>query len=285
LSSGLRVRTGGRMKHRTAGFILAATAIASAQTQPSFEVASIKPSNSADRRPLFKSEPGGSFTALNVPVKQLIELAYNVKDYQISGGPGWMASDLFDITAKADGPADFVRNSLMLQSLLAERFHLVIRRETKEMSVYALVVSKNGPKFKDAHESDPNIPQLQGRPDLQGNGARPRVSIIRRGRLTTQGSSMPGFASQLSSVLGRTVLDKTALTGMYDLTLEWQPDENQAAMFQAMGVPEGFGAPPPDWPGPTLFTALEEQLGLRLESQKGPVEIFAIERIEKPSGN
>jgi uncharacterized protein (TIGR03435 family) len=272
------------MKHRIAGFLLA-TAIACAQVPQSFEVASIKPSNSADRRSLFKYEPGGRFTSLNVPVKQLIEIAYEIKDYQISGGPGWMASDLFDVVAKANDSATFDQYSPMLQSLLAERFHLVIRRETREMPVYALVVSKNGPKFKDAHESDPNIPQLKGRADLAGNGARPRVSIIRRGRLTTQGSSMPGLASQLSSILGRTVLDKTALTGMYDLKLEWQPDENQVAMFQAMGVPEGFGAPPPDWPGPTLFTALEEQLGLRLESQKGPVEMFAIERIEKPSEN
>jgi uncharacterized protein (TIGR03435 family) len=142
-----------------------------------------------------------------------------------------------------------------------------------------------GRSLRTPTKSDPNIPQLQGRTDLPGNGALPRVSIIRRGRLTTQGTNMPALADQLSSVLGRTVLDKTALTGMYDLTLEWQPDENQVVMFRAMGVPAGFGAPPPDWPGPTLFTALEEQLGLRLESQKGPVEMFTIERIEKPSEN
>jgi uncharacterized protein (TIGR03435 family) len=141
-------------------------------------------------------------------VKRLIEVAYGIKDYQISGGPGWMASDLFDITAKADGPVTFDRQLLMLQSLLADRFHLVIRRDTREMPVYALLVSKNGPKFKDAHESDPNIPQLQGRADLPGNGARPRVTIIRRGRLATQGISMAGLVPQLSSVLGRTVLDK-----------------------------------------------------------------------------
>jgi uncharacterized protein (TIGR03435 family) len=272
------------MNHRFAAFVLTA-GILWAQAQPSFEVASIKPSNSADQRPFFKFEPGGRLSVLNVPVKRLIELAYDINDYQISGGPGWMGSDLFDITAKADGPVAFDRQPLMLQSLLDDRFHLVIHRETREMPVYALVVSKTGPKFKDAHESDPNIPQLQGRTDLPGNGARPRVTIIRRGRLTTQGINIPAFAFQLSRVLGRRVLDNTGLTGMYDLNLEWQPDENQAAMFQAMGVPEGFGAPPPDWPGPTLFTALEEQLGLRLESRKGPVEMFAIEKIEKPSEN
>jgi uncharacterized protein (TIGR03435 family) len=96
---------------------------------------------------------------------------------------------------------------------------------------------------------------------------------------------METLAWRLSGFLGRTVLDKTGLKAQYDLKLEWVPDENQIAMFQAMGVPEGNGAPPPDWQGPTLFTALEEQLGLKLDSQKGPVEMFMIERVEKPSDN
>jgi len=96
---------------------------------------------------------------------------------------------------------------------------------------------------------------------------------------------MMALAGQLSNFLGRAVVDKTGLTGIYDLKLEWVPDENQVAMFSAMGVPEGFGAPAPDWPGPTLFTALEEQLGLKLDSQKGSVETFAINRVERPSAN
>jgi uncharacterized protein (TIGR03435 family) len=96
---------------------------------------------------------------------------------------------------------------------------------------------------------------------------------------------MPGLAAQLANVVGRTVVDRTGLTGIYDLMLEWAPDENQVANFQAIGVPEGFGAPAPEWQGPTLFTALEEQLGLKLESQKGPVEMFTIERAERPSAN
>ena len=96
---------------------------------------------------------------------------------------------------------------------------------------------------------------------------------------------MMGFADRLSSILGRTVVDKTGLAGTYDLKLEWQPDENQVAMFQAMRVPEGYGAPAPDPLGPSLFTALPEQLGLQLDSDKGPVEIFVIERVERPSAN
>ena len=96
---------------------------------------------------------------------------------------------------------------------------------------------------------------------------------------------MTGLAFELSNILGRMVVDKTGLTGGYDLKLEWQPDENQVAMFQALGVPEGYGAPPADPLGPSLFAALQEQLGLKIESQKGPVEMFVIERIERPSAN
>ncbi len=173
----------------------------------------------------------------------------------------------------------------MIQSLLAERFQLVMRRDTKEMQVYALVVAKNGPKFKDVKESDPNMVDLSNRPDLAGAGARARFTMIRRGRLTAQGSNMKALSNRLSDFLGRTVLDKPGLAETYEIKLEWVPDEYQVSMFSAMGVPEGFGAPAADWPGPTLFTALEEQLGLKLESQKGPVEVFTIERIERPSAN
>jgi uncharacterized protein (TIGR03435 family) len=197
----------------------------------------------------------------------LIGEAYRIKPFQIVGGPSWVGSDLFEITAKADGSADYDKVMLMLQSLLAERFQLVIRRETKEMPVYSLLVAKGGPKFKQATEP------ISGR------------TIVRRGLMSSDGIEMPMFIGLLSSFLGRSVVDKTGLTGKFDLKVQWQPDENQVAMFQAMGVPEGFGAPPPDPLGPTLFTALQAQLGLRLESQRGPVEVLVIERVAKPTEN
>jgi uncharacterized protein (TIGR03435 family) len=273
------------MKVRIAGFLLAAS-IAGAQTQPKFEVASIKPSNSADRRKMFDIQPGGRVTVANFTVKRLIQQAYGIKDFQISGGPGWTGTDPFDISAKPEiATTNYDQIKLMLQSLLAERFQLVVRRDTKEVPVYALVVDKSGSKFKEATESDPNVVDLSQRPDLARAGGRPRFTIIRRGRLTAQGTDMRSFADVLSNFLGRVVVDKTTLIGSYDVKLEWVPDENQVAMFQTMGVPEGFGAPAPDWHGPSLFAALPEQLGLKLESQKGPVEIFTIERIERPSGN
>jgi len=232
-----------------------------------FEVASVKPSNSEDRRPFFDFQNAGQFRAANVTVRRLIQTAYRIKDYQISGGPSWLGSDLYDVTAKPETPPTQEQLMLMIQSLLAERFQLVLRRDSKEMPVYGLVVTKNGPKLKAGDES------------------APKIIRVRRGLLTAPQGNMPMLADQLSNVLGRAVIDRTGLSGRYDLKLEWVPDEYQVAMFGAMGVPEGFGAPPPDWHGPTLFTALEEQLGLRLESQKGSVEMFAIEHIERPSAN
>jgi len=253
------------MTYRIASLLLTA-GLAYAQTRPSFEVASVKPVNPEDRRLSFNLQPGGRVN-LKGTLNKLVGWAYNIKPFQISGGPSWMGSDLFEITAKAEGTADHDRVLLMLQSLLAERFQLVIRHETREMPVYALLVAKGGPKFKEAKEPSP------GR------------TIVRRGLLSGERIGMTAFIGPLSSFLGRTVVDKTGLTGSYDLKMQWQPDENQVAMFQAMGVPEGFGAPPPDPLGPTLFTALQEQLGLRLESQKGPVEVLVIERVQRPTEN
>jgi bla regulator protein blaR1 len=272
------------VKRVIAAFILTAS-LSFAQTQPSFEVASIKPSNSADTRKLFTIEPGGRFIARNTTVKFLIQEAYRIKDFQISGATGWVASELFDIVAKQDSSAKPEQFRAMLQSLLADRFQLVFHRDTSEMPVYALVVAKNGPKFKEANESDPNIVDLGKRPDLARGDGRPRFTIIRRGRLVAQSTDMAALADDLANFLGRTVVDRTGLAGSYDVKLEWVPDENQVAMFQAMGVPEGFGAPPADWQGPSLVTALEEQLGLKLDSQKGPVEMFTIKRVERPSEN
>ena len=271
------------MKRGVIAMILAPLALA--QTAPSFEVASIKPSNSTDRRQFFNIQPSGQIALRNLTVKRLIAWAYDLKQYQISGGPGWIDSDLFDVSAKPESPAKPEVIKQMLQSLMAERFQLVVRRETREMPGYALVVAKNGPKFKEVQESDPNLIDLSARPDLAGRGGRPRIAIVRRGRLTIQGADMPLLVSQLSNILGRAVVDETGLTGTYDLKLEWVPDEYQVTMFQSLGVPDGFGAPAADWQGPTLFTALEEQLGLKLESQRGPVEMFLVESVQKPSEN
>jgi bla regulator protein BlaR1 len=257
------------------------------QPQLAFETISIKTSTSADHRRFFNGPDasGGQFTAANATVRSLIRLAYDVKDFQIEGAPDWTGSTLFDIAAKLPGPTDRSQFRLMLQSLLADRFHLAVRRETKAMPGYSLTIADYGLKIKEAHDSDPAIPQLAGRKDLPVISGRPSVSIVRRGRLITQSANMAGVAGHLSETLGQTVTDATHLTGIYDLNLEWAPDQIQIANFQAMGVPEGFGAPPPGWQGPTLFAAVEDQLGLKLIPTQAPQEFLMVDHVEQPPAN
>ena len=273
---------------------------------PTFEVASIKPNHSGDRGVRIGNSPG-RFTATNVTPKMLIEFAYNIKDPQLSGGPSWITSERYDIDAKVpEGPdnalklgGEFMdmheqRRRQMVQSLLADRFKLTITRETKDLPVYELVVAKGGPKF---HETtvpppDPNAAPTSPEPPRPGQPFRGRGirMAFGRGQLDMNGAPMNAFASALSDQLGRNVLDKTGLKGNYDLSLQWTPEEGQGRMFGgAPGGPDGRpasdSAPPPDASGPSIFTAIQEQLGLKLESAKGPVETLVIASIERPSEN
>jgi len=158
----------------------------------------------------------------------------------------------------------------MLQSLLLDRFKLTFHRETKDLAVYALVTGKNGPKL---HASETA-------------GEMKRQFRIGRGQINLEGATMAGLADALSNLVGRNVLDRTGISGNYDIKLEWTPDESEPSMFK--GPPAdgaGAGAPAPDASGPSVFTAIQEQLGLKLEAQKGPVEVMVIEHIEKASEN
>ncbi len=261
---------------------------------PTFEVASIKPSDPSSRMIMLRNAPGGRFTANGITAKLLITQAYNVRDFQISGGPSWMDSARYDITATVAGSSDSSgdlrtmsedqRNAFMeqqrlrLQALLADRFQLQFHRSTKELPVYALVIAKNGPKLQEVKDTDGS--PTPGGP--KGRGMR-----MGRGELTSQGTPMQFFVQALSQQLGRTVIDKTGLKGIYNFKLTWTPDPGQGGgMFRGPdGGPPPDAAPPPDTQGPSIFTALQEQLGLKLEAQKGPVEILMIDRIEKPTEN
>jgi bla regulator protein BlaR1 len=272
-----------------------------AQSQrPSFEVASIKPNKSADGRVMIMNRPGGRFSATGITVKMLMGFAYNVKDDQISGATGWMDTDHFDIEAKEEAPAadapklspeeQMEQRRLMLQSLLADRFKLTLRHETKELPVYALVVAKGGPKLKESADppADPGAPPVPPPPPGPPNGGPPPRGMIQigSGNLAVNGIELRVFADVLSRQIGRIVLDKTGLTGKYEFTLKWTPDERQGQMFKGAGdggAPRDTAAPPEA--GPSIFTALQDQLGLKLESQKAPVDLLVIERIERPSAN
>ncbi len=241
--------------------------IARAQTAAAFEVASIKPSAPGQHGVRIQIAPGGRLTASNVSVKMLIGQAYEVREFQISGGPGWLGSQHYDITAKAESDDNIGPEKLrpMMQALLADRFQLKFHRDTKEAPIYALVVAKNGPKL---------LENAGG-----GQGSQMRMG---RGELSGQQIAMPMLANQLAQQLGRSVLDKTGLKGQYDIKLTWTPGEESQSFGPREGNPE---APPPDSSGPSIFTALQEQLGLKLESQKGPVELLIIDSIEKASDN
>jgi bla regulator protein blaR1 len=256
-----------------------------------FEVASIKPSGSDDRRVSIMMQPGGGLRTTGSTLKMLLTMAYDVREFQISGGPAWINTDRYDIMAKAErsmgaeNPLDDPRKMTeeqrktvgdqmreRLRALLADRFQLTLHRESKEQSVYALVVAKNGPKLQESQTKEGTGPHGMMR--------------MGRGELSGQGVQLDMLAKTLSSQLGRTVIDRTGLKGNFDFKLTWTPDPGQSATPLGGGPPPGADAPPPPDPnGPSVFTALQEQLGLRLESQKGPVEMLVIDRVEKPSEN
>jgi uncharacterized protein (TIGR03435 family) len=207
-----------------------------------------------------------------VNLKLLMTVAYDVRDFQIVGGPGWLATDRFDIVAKAEGVPDQLTPEQfrpMLVALIEDRFQLKIHRETKEMPVYALVVAKNGTKLK-ANAGEPGPRLRMGRGQL--NGTKVPLKML---------------VQQLAQQLGRPVVDKTGLTGDYDFTLTWTPQPGEGgAMFAGPGGPGGPEGPPPSDPdGPSIFAAIQEQLGLKLESDKGPVEILVLDQVEKPTEN
>jgi bla regulator protein blaR1 len=267
---------------------------------PVFEVASIKPNNSGDGRVMLGLQPGGRFTATNVPLRLLIRNAYQLQDFQIVGAPSWIGSERYDIVAKAEdgtpietpsldrsGPS---RVQLMMRALLAERFQLVVHNETRELPIYALVPARSDGKLgPDLHKSDTDCNAVlaagqRGRglappPPPQPGERLPCGIRIGMGNMTIGGAPLFQIANAIANFIGRTVVDKTGLSGNYDANLTWTPD-------QMPQRPPGAPEPPPIDPnGPSIFTALQEQLGLKLDSQKGPVAVLVIDRVERPKEN
>ena len=233
-----------------------------------FEVATIKPSI-PDRPGKLFTVRGRQVMTINTTLNDLITFAYGLHARQIAGGPAWMESDKYDVTGQPEGQGQPNQQQLraMVQKLLADRFKLAFHRDTRELSVYAIVVGTGGPKLT-KNDSNPN-----GLPSLLFRGL---------GVLPAMNASLGDLAGVMqTAVLDRPVVDKTGLQGRYDFTLTWTPDESQ---FVNMGVrvpaPTGDPSAPPG-----LFTAFQEQLGLKLEPTKAPAEVFVIDRVEKPSEN
>jgi len=220
-----------------------------------FDVAVIKSADPNLPNMNFMFGPGGTFNGTKLTVKFLIEQAYGLRASQISGGPAWIDSTQFDIKGKLDGQISEPGSwKVPMQKLLAERFQLKFHMATKEMTAYALVVGKNGPKFKETS-------------DETGRRGRARMG---RGMLDGPAITMQQLTEDLARSVERVIVDQTGLTGKYKIKLEWDDE--------AMPAESGDAAP-------SLFTALQNQLGLKLEKRKLPVPLLIVDRLEKPTEN
>jgi uncharacterized protein (TIGR03435 family) len=260
---------------------------------PAFEVATIRPNHSDDAKLGFRMT-SAEFQIQNASITDLIRFAYMVKSSaQLPQEPRWINSDKFDINAKI-GESQieamkkltpdqrFEQNRLMVQSLLSDRFSLKLSSQTKTLPVYAMVVAKSGPRLKEVEGLSP--PQPGHSPPPPPPAATPASAPMptlmgRRGELKAGAVSMPFFTDWVSrqpEMSDRVVIDATGLKGSYDFELNWSPEDGRTPLLN--GVPQ-------ESTGPSIFTAFQEQLGLKLESRKAPVEILVIDHVDRPSKN
>jgi uncharacterized protein (TIGR03435 family) len=238
-----------------------------ADATPAFEVATIKPSRPNVPGKVFTMR-GKEVLTVNTSVNDMIVFAYGLHPRQIVGGPSWMETDKFDITGQPDaaGRPNLPQFKIMVQKLLADRFQLTFHRDKKELSAYAITVTKSGPKLNKS-EAGGNLPTL-GFPKL--------------GMLPARNATIEEFAQIMQgSVLDRPVLDQTGITGRWDFTLTWTPDQSQ---FAGLGVTVPRPSDDPTAP-PDVFTAFVQQLGLKLEATKAQVGVIVIDKVDKPSEN
>jgi uncharacterized protein (TIGR03435 family) len=291
-------------------FAVATTAVA-AQAPPSFEVASVKPNVAAGNNVFIQMQPGGRLVIRGVPLRQIINWAYQLRpdDERLIAAPEWTRTERFDVVAKAPGgiPLGSINpvgppspGLLMLRTLLAERFQLRMRTETRELPIYALVTANTdrrlGPKLIRSERPEAECERIKadrlaGRPSsspLQPGRPAPCAWLGYRSRLTYDALPLEELANFLSGHVWRLVVDRTGLTGLFDVDFTWTPDQ----------------LPPPDAPdriivggteidltggvtidpnGAALLTSLREQLGLRLEATRAPVEVLVVERIDRPT--
>lgn len=257
--------------------------------QQTFEVASIKPNNSGDARSSISVQPGGRFLASNIGAKSLVSFAYQMEDYQVVGGPSWLTSTRFDVVAKAPTDIPIVPTTaggppsswqLMMRALLAERFRLTAHTDTREMPVLNLVVARNDGRLgRQLQRSTADCSSLSPRPPgapAPDPNERPTCGMrLAPGAISAGGRSMAGLAGTLTQFVQRPVTDRTNLSGLFDFDLQWAYEPTNAITAQ-LAVPVDPDSPP-------LFTALQEQLGLRLDAARAPIPVLVIDSIERPT--
>jgi uncharacterized protein (TIGR03435 family) len=257
---------------------------------PAFEVASVKANRSGELAGRIDRQASDRFTATNVPLRDLIRFAYDLQDVRLVGGPDWIRSERFDIVAKAEQPLPAwspagppIPLLLMVRALLADRFGLVVHQETKDLPVYALVVAREDRKFGPEITASKLDCESQAKTGLTGPSAdatRADCGMrIAPGQMVIGGVPMSQFAMVLSNFVQRVVLDRTRLPGNFDFRLSWTPDR----LPPGPPPPGGPPLPPVDPNGPSLLAALQEQLGLTLESTRAPLEVLVIDRVERPT--
>ena len=272
---------------------LAAQSPPIAASGPVFEAASVKPNKSGEGRVILVRQPGGRLTGTNVTAAILIRFAYDLPDFQVLGGPNWLNSDHFDVVAKADGDPPVEQKRLMLRSLLAERFRLTAHTETRELPIYALAMARNDGRTKphlrrseaDCGRADQpsldsgiGLSPRNGPPPCGFFGMAPGTDFPSgRGGFAFRGLTMAALAKILVPMVRRSVSDQTGLNGYFDAEFDFLAE---------IGPPP----PPPGLPDPfdrasflSVFTVLPEQLGLKLESTRGPVEVLVIDSVERPT--
>jgi len=258
----------------TKTLILTTVLLAQSASPPAFEVASVKVNSSGSLRTDARISPSGRVELTNQPLKALIRTAYSLPESQIAGGPDWVDSARFDVVATAGRSVTEPELRQMLQSLLSDRFKLVAHKEPREVAVYALTLARAGAPGKQLRASDADCVGRQLRPPKQGAGPSPTAGCaydVAGGTIVAHGFPLARLVESLSIMLRRLVIDRTGLTGNFDFEMTWTPEQRAA------------GDITPFDPNAPVFTALQEQLGLKLEATKVPVDVLVIDRAEKPA--
>jgi uncharacterized protein (TIGR03435 family) len=250
---------------------IALDAQAPATARPAFEAASVK-RNRTGERTQNTILAGGRYSATNVPLRMMIRSAYGIQDFQLLGGPAWLSTDGYDVNAKAASDAPPDRLFAMVRSLLEDRFGLVAHREQRNLPIYELVRVASDKLGGNLRVS---TAECKGPPDV---AARPRCGILKNfGEVRGTGATLAQLAASLAPFTGRTVQDRTSLGSAFDFEFRFMPDG------VAFPLPPGVAPPAANAESPSLFTALQEQLGLKLEAATASVEVFVIDRVERPT--